>query len=158
MLVEFGNAAPTRTENKPAVTYINVPDEGYTYEVADSAADLARKVMVEIATAPDGKTRLPDQEAILAVVTAWRQESTEAPMWVWSDNNDFAVLLANFFDCPVGRPDDIEDAYHTKAGAPGVGPQNTDPDAEPIAAVLEGSDADKAQPPTEAATDTEVSS
>ena len=149
MLVVFGNEAPTRTENSPTITRVEVPDS-YTYEVADSAADLARQVAVEIATAPDGITRLPNQEALLAVVTSWRMESTKSPTWVWSDNDDFAVLLGQYFDCPVGQPDDVEETHYTFSGPPGTGPVNTDPDAEPVAAVLDGADADKAQPPADA--------
>lgn len=160
MIVEFGNIAPTRVEydGNPRVTTISIPDS-YTYEVAESAADLAREVAVEMATAPDGRTRLPGQEAILAAVTAWRQESTERPAWIWSDNHDFAVLLGQMLNCPVGRPDDVETTHHTDSGGPGVGPVNTDPDAEPVPAVLEGADAEKVQPPPEAsAVETEVSS
>lgn len=149
MRVIFGNEAPTRTENTPTITQIDVPDS-YTYEVADSAADLAKTVMNEVATAPDGITRLPGQEALLAVQAGWRAESTKPPTWVWSDNEDFAVLLGQYFNCPVGAPDDVEDTHFTFSGPPGTGPMYAHPDDDPIEAVLEGADYDKAQPPAEA--------
>ncbi len=121
MRVELGNRNPTAPgAQKPAVTYVNVP-ESYTYEVADSAEQLATDVMREVVRG-GGVTHLPDQEAILAVSAAWNNESSGSPAWVWSDNEDFAVLLGHFFGAPVGRPDDVEQTHHTNAGPPGVGP------------------------------------
>lgn len=160
MRVAFGNEAPTRIDRdtqgaEPRVTYIEIPDV-YTYAVADSAADLARETMQHLATAPDGITHMPDQEALLAVVASWRAESTKPPTWVWSDNDDFAVLLGQYFDCPVGVPDDVEDTHHTVSGPPGTGPGVIHPDDDPVPAVLEGADAQKAEPPAENAGDAEV--
>lgn len=160
MRVAFGNAAPTRIDREtqgtaPRVTYIEVPDS-YTYEVADSAADLARETMEHIATAPDGITHMPGQEALIAVVTAFRAESTKPPSWVWSDNADFAVLLGRYFDCPVGVPEDVEETHHTLSGPPGTGPLYVHPDDDPIPPVLEGADAQKVEPPADAG-DTEAS-
>lgn len=133
MQVQFGNNYPTRITpdsvdlngrdvfNAPRVTTVSVPDT-YTYVVADSAADLANDTAAQLGRAVDGITRMPDQEALLAVIASWRAESSGTPSWVWSDNEDFAVLLGHFFDCPVGRPTDIETTHHTDAGPPGVGP------------------------------------
>jgi hypothetical protein len=120
MQVELGNNNPTHEgATGPAVTYCSVPDT-YTYEVADSADDLAMEVMREISTG-GGLTRLPDQEAVLAVVAAWNNESSGKPGWVWSDNEEFEVLLGKFFGCPVGRPEDVEATHYTNSGAPGIG-------------------------------------
>lgn len=135
MLVEFGNPNPSHTDNKPVVTYLPIPD-AYTYVVADSAADLAAEVKSHWANAlieRDGITNLPDQEAILIAQAAWRAESRGGkPDWVWSDNDAFAVLLGHFFDCPVGRPDDVEARYFTDAGEPGVSrPAPDEPEATP---------------------------
>lgn len=130
MLVEFGNANPRNTEG-PAVTYMNVPDT-YTYKVADSAARLASDLRDHIADAlvsNDGITHLPDQEALLAVQAGWRAEGNGQPSWVWSDNEDFAALLGHFFNCPVGRPSDLEETHFTNAGAPGVRPRDAEADA-----------------------------
>ncbi len=121
VLVEMGNLNPNAVGAEgPAVTYIGVPDS-YTYEVAKSAETLANDVAAHVGRASNGVTRLPDQEALLAVVAAWNAESGGSPEWVWSDNKDFAVLLGRFYDCQVGRPDDIEATHHTNAGPPSQG-------------------------------------
>ena len=138
MNVEMGNPAPTTTENAPAVTYFSVPGD-YGYVPHDSAAELANAIARHLVAQPDPRvTRLGDvsggtgdHEAFLAVLNGWRAESTGTPTWVWSDDEDFAVLLGAFFDCPVGRPDDLEDSHFTTAGAPGVHPP------EPAEAVSE---------------------
>jgi hypothetical protein len=117
MQVELGNPNPTHLGTiGPAITYVGVPDV-YTYEVADSADDLAMDVMREVSTG-GGITHLPAQEAMLSVVAVWNNESSGSPSWVWSDNEDFAVLLGKFFGCPVGRPSDVEETHYTYSGGP----------------------------------------
>lgn len=125
MRVEYGNPTPTNTDyDGPAVTYQIIPDS-YTYEVSPDAGELAAEVALQLSTAPDGITRMPSQEAILAAIAGWRANSSSNPTWVWSDNDDFAVLLGKFFNCPVGRPADVEETHYTYAGPPGVGPEVT---------------------------------
>lgn len=122
MLVELGNVAPVDPNAvAPTVTYINVPDS-YTYVPATSAAALAVEVMREVVNGQPNVTHLPDQEAVVGVVSTWPSHSNASPTWVWSDNEDFAVLLGHYFDCPVGRPDDVEATHHTNAGPAGVAP------------------------------------
>lgn len=143
MQVELGNPAPHSLPAGnggnggeptalpgPQVTYVNIPDDvdadgnrHYGYTVADSAAELARDAAFAIVQgAPGGVTRLPGQEALLAVTNLWASHGSQPPSWVWSDNDDFAVLLGHYFRCPVGRPDNVEDTHYTASGAPGVGP------------------------------------
>lgn len=149
MLVELGNMIPTADTVGPAVTYMSVPEEdlygNQTYEAAksgalmevginqtreiSSAADLAVEVMRQVSSG-GGITHLPQQEAVLSVIAAWNSEGNTRPAWVWSDNERFAVLLGEFFGCPVGRPADVEQTHYTVAGPPGVFP----PDAEALAA------------------------
>jgi hypothetical protein len=138
MRVEFGNTAPTATENSPVVTTIVIPDS-YGYTAHESAATLAANIARHLATAPGGITRLGDisdgtgdHEAILATITGVRNESNATPAWVWSDNEDFAVLVGEFYGCPVGRPDDTEDTHFTASGAPGVHPEDLVPDEPAI--------------------------
>lgn len=123
MQVEYGNPAANFVNfDEPTVTYQTIPDS-YSYQVASDAGELASEIALKMATAPDGITRMPDQEAMLSAIAGWRANSRANPTWVWSDNEDFAVLLGKFFGCPVGRPADLEETYHTIAGAPGVGPE-----------------------------------
>jgi hypothetical protein len=122
MQVELGNVAATMVEwDGPRVTYVSVP-ETYTYEVADSAEDLATEVAKHLAQNPGGQTHLPGQEALLAVNATWQAHSSAPPSWVWSDNADFGVLLGRFYGCPVGRPGDVEGTHFTHSGPPGSGP------------------------------------
>jgi hypothetical protein len=123
MHVELGNTAPTTVsgdDGAPRVTYVNVPEE-YTYAEADSAEELAGEALQHLARSAGGVTHMPDQEALVAVNAAWQTQSAGKPAWVWADSEPFAVLLGKFFDCPVGRPDDVEQTHHTYAGAPGTG-------------------------------------
>jgi hypothetical protein len=128
--VELGNNAPRAAGAvAPAVTYVNVPEE-YTYVVEDSAATLGERIRQAVAGG-GGITHEPDQEAIISVAAAWAAEGAGQPTWVWSDNPDFVVALAAFFNCPIGRPPDVEMTHYTAAGAPG----NLGPDAEALAAI-----------------------
>lgn len=124
MQVEYGNPAANFVNfDEPTVTYQTIPDE-YTFDSGTATAqEVASSVALNMATAPDGITRMPGQEAILAAVAGWRANSRANPTWVWSDNEDFATLLGKFFNCPVGRPADVEQTHHTLAGPPGVGPE-----------------------------------
>jgi hypothetical protein len=136
-------------DGPPRVLVVTVPDD-YTYTVAEdgaemqvgrssdgsarlvhpsSAAALATEVAAHIGRAVDGISQIPDQEALLSVIGAWRRESNGMPSWVWSDNDDFAVLVGAYFECPVGRPVDVEATHHTPAGPPGVAGRDADTDA-----------------------------
>lgn len=140
MLVELSNVAPIEyvqrpfvengqvvirevaaVLNGPAVFRMTVPDN-YTFVPAKSAKDLAVEVMRDITTGDPQVTHMPDQEAVIAVVNAWNRHSNQKPGWAWSDNDDFAVLLGRYFDCPVGKPTDVEETHYTVSGAPGDGP------------------------------------
>jgi hypothetical protein len=136
MLVELGNTLPDTGE--PDVINVSVPDI-YTYVVADgtndmelgagnvatpeTAAELATHVMRDISVGDPDLTHSPDQEALISVVRTWAAYNRSgSPTWVWSDDDNFAVLLGCYFASPVGRPDDVEETHHTASGPPGVGP------------------------------------
>lgn len=129
MLVEFGNVAPEGVEGTgvegPAVTRLSIPDH-YTYVVAhegtaptmrlpdehsdsprrdvDNAAMLASIAKDNIETGDTRLSHLPDHEALVSVANSWAALGQGRPSWVWSDNDDFAVLLGHYFGCSVGRP------------------------------------------------------
>src|SRR5262245_34843307 len=140
ILVELGNTNPRREGAEgPAVTYISIPDD-YTYEVAESAPELAAAILADKFNGDPAITHMPGQEAAIAVHAHWQMEGLgQNPSWVWSSNDDFAVLLGHLLNAPVGRPADVEETHHTNFGPPGVGPR------EAIEAV--GSDAEKQVPP-----------
>jgi hypothetical protein len=141
MLVEMGNVAPASDAAGPAVcrmtiygTYV-VADKGARMTighgnevVVESAADLAAHAAAHLGRAV-GVTHLPEQEALLNVRALWMDESQAPPSWVWSDDENFAVLLGEFFGCPVGRPDDVEMTHHTVNGPPGVRGRDAEADA-----------------------------
>lgn len=129
MRIEFGNPSPREAATGepvpgPSVTYVNIPDT-YTFKGGADAKDLA----LHLAQNPD-ITNLPDHEAFVAVAhgTAglWTRHSASKPSWVWSDNEDMSALLSEYYGCPVGRPDDLEDTHYTQSGAPGVGTPQAD--------------------------------
>lgn len=141
MLVELGNPvrtnpSPGTNPTAPAVTYLNIPDschvlgDGTEGDVAhygvggdfDAAAIRAEFGQMRL----DGVTHLPGHEALLTIIHPlhglWSQHGTEDPSWVWSDNDELARQLSDWYQVPVGRPGDMEDTHFTKAGPPGVIP------------------------------------
>lgn len=110
MNVAWGNPDPTGDVEGPTVTEQSIP-EFYTYVVADDAATLANEALRDINTGDPDRSHLPDQEALVAAANAWRALGNGSPSWVWSDNEDFAVLLGHYFGCPVGRPDTSEEGH-----------------------------------------------
>ncbi len=53
----------------------------------------------------------------------WSYHSDSPATWVESDSPGLSALLAEHFGCPEGAPDDLEDTHWTRAGRPGVGPE-----------------------------------
>ena len=133
MLVELGNHAPLNADHgQRAVTYVNIPDS-YSLKKGLDAADF-RAHLGDSLLERGGVTRLPEHEAALVVTHpdgVWKKHSSEKPAWVWSDNAELQRFLSDFYGCPVGRPDGLEDNYYTRFGPPGVGPW-----ANPVNALL----------------------
>lgn len=129
MNVELGNKTPkmgdgslAELDGAPAVTYIVIPDS-YTFDPDVDVDELQRHLY---RTRSTGITNRPNDEAIMAVVHAdgiWSNHSgDDSPAWVACDDNPaFAMALGRFFQCPVGRPEDIEETHYTRGGPPGVG-------------------------------------
>ena len=128
-LIELGNPAPKMEDGSPtasgdpAVTYVQIPD---TYELGPEADDVdMRDVALHLLQAPGGVTHLPGLEPLLAVIHPgglWGFHSDDKPTWVKCDDPRLERLLAEFYQCPVGAPDDLEDTHYTRFGMPGVGP------------------------------------
>ena len=128
MKVELGNPAPKNGDGTPAdlggapaVTYITVPDE-YSFDENVDVHDLQRHLYRTMNTAI---TNRPKDEALMAVVHSSGvfsfHSGANAPTWVHcSDNPAFEKKLAEFFDCPAGRPANVEDTHFTRHGPPGV--------------------------------------
>jgi hypothetical protein len=103
--VEFGNPNPVGVDH-PSVTRAVIPDF-YTYAVTDDAAALAAQVRGEVDNSEI--THQPGQEALVAAANIWRAHGNGTPSWVWSDNDNFAILLGHYFGCPVvGHPTNEE--------------------------------------------------
>lgn len=124
MYVEMGNAAPHEYRGDspepfpltgPAVYRISIPDS-YTMEPAD-ASELALHVVQRPGMLTPGVaavSHLPDQEAFVAVVSDWPHHSAQGPSWVESDHEELERVLAAFYGCDVGKPDDVEDTHVTQ--------------------------------------------
>jgi hypothetical protein len=122
MRVELGNVSPKDVNHSdPCVTYVTLSDED-TFNPSVDVAEL-RAHLSDSALYNDGVTHRPDDEALLDIVSpsgVWAKLSNAKPSWVDSDNADMARILGEWFDCPVGKPADVEDTHWTNAGAPGV--------------------------------------
>lgn len=139
MRVELGNTAPHQNGQSvdlgaPTVTSIGI-DDSYTFaggKLEDISGGLLR------AGAHPLGLQLPDHEALVAVIHgggAWNAHGQSAPSWVWSDNDNMAQLLGEYFRCPVGRPEDLEQTHFTLHGPPGVGPSVPGLPVDPAAGV-----------------------
>jgi hypothetical protein len=134
MQVELGNAAPRSADGSAVddgehrVTYVNIPDEAYELDLG--AAPSVEQLALHLLQADGGVTKLPGLEPLLAIVHpdgAWARHSTGKPTWVYSGTHpELAEFLGEFFGCPVGRPDNVEDTHWTRSGMPGVGPTPDD--------------------------------
>ena len=144
MLVKLGNPSPVHGPlgareplPGPAVTTVVIPDTeddagNRLYQVM-AGADLDA-VKRSLGERPD-VTNLPGHEALLVIVHpggVWANHSAGGkPSWVWSDDEEFARQLGEFFDIPVGEPTDVEATHFTDAGPPGVGPPEPPPEEPP---------------------------
>ena len=129
MLVQFGNTAPLedgvpQERDAPCVTYANLHD--YKFQPgANSVGDVKMHLADAIVTR-QGVTHLPGQEALIAVVHPTdgivAKHTNGKPSWIWSDSPDLAKFLGEYYGCPVGIPEGVEDTHHTMSGPPGVVP------------------------------------
>lgn len=127
MNYELGNPSPIlpqgETRDGPCVTYGYIP-ESYTFTdglgVADFKTHLTDSLLMR-----GNVTSLPDNEAALVVAHpdgAWGRHSTGRPSWALSDSPGFQRFLSEFYQCPEGRPSDVEETHYALAGPPGVVP------------------------------------
>lgn len=131
MIVEMGNRTPHQCVIRDGVEVGHEPlahGEPAVYSWSDHGA-----LTHDASAGLDGKTagihvlsnditHLPDHEGFVSVLSDWPHHSPNPPSWVWSDEPDLARMLSEFYGCPVGIPDDVEDTHHTVNGPPGVGP------------------------------------
>lgn len=144
--VELGNENPILKDgddpmDAPCVTEISIPNdpanfpEGHhAYQQVMDSGMTGAELKDHIANAvldQDGITHLPGHEAVMAVahpLGIWRAHCTKGakPTWVWSDNLEVARILSEYFECPMGRPADVEDTHYTSHNGitfgPGSGP------------------------------------
>lgn len=70
---------------------------------------------------PSGVKGLPDHAAFTAVAHPagfWQAVAApgSTPAWVRSDHPGMEKMLADYYDCPIGAPGDLEDRYLTRYG------------------------------------------
>jgi hypothetical protein len=121
MLVELGNHARLHAiDDRPAVTYYNVPDS-YAHDEGLDGNEfrdrLARSLLL------NKPVKAGDAEALYSVVNAWPSHASDSPAWVWSDNAQMAQNLSDFYEgLTIGRPDGFEDLYWRNNGAQSLPP------------------------------------
>lgn len=153
----------------PTVTYVHIPVDPDNYPEGHHAYQQVlgtnitgaeiRSHMEQAVLYGKGVTHLPGHEAVVVVANpasgAWRQHTRDGstkPTWVHAyatmpDQAEQAAeverLLSEIYECPAGRPADLEDTHHTSyfgvTLTPGEGPHNSDIAAG--AAAAEGTDA-----------------
>lgn len=150
MLVELGNAAALKADNAdPRVTYLTIPEAdeqglgGYTQpdqhddsmfpeELATAlqgvASNSARRMIIDgYLSHPSGVRGFPEHEAFISIIHpggAWKSHSLLDPTWVHCPGHPgLEKMLGDYFGCPIGQPNDVEDTHWTRNGMPGVGPE-----------------------------------
>ena len=142
MIIEFGNHAAHRgIDERPKVTTIHIPEAdetglgGYTHKPGLSVAEF-RSHRQDALDLRGGTTRLPDHEALLAIVNAWPQHSSDKPAWLEvtahpltpkGHAKDIEKFLHEFYGTDGAiKPLDVEERYWTKHGPPGTFPAPPD--------------------------------
>ena len=94
----------------------------------------ARRMFIKahLGARADGVTHLPNHSAFLVIAHptqgSWASVATPgtSPTWVWSSHPGLQAFLAEFYGCPEGRPDGVEDTHYTQYGKtvypPGAAP------------------------------------
>ena len=134
MQVELGNSTPTRGDpNSRVVTYMRIPDE-YTFarnvDVEEWRSHLAESLMMN-----NGITNFPGGEVLNQLTHPagmQRLFMRGTPDWVWSDDEDAARVVSEFFRCPISVRDEsdfslghnpmVDELYWRRAGATSVPP------------------------------------
>ena len=131
MLVELGTRAPSAKvrhddpQRRPIVVYSHIPD---TYSFArDVNTEEFRAHLTHAVMHNDGVTNFEGSEALLPLTHPggiWREVSSSAPQWVWSDDKDLERFLSEYHQVPAGRPLNYDGDYWRRHGlrrlAPGV--------------------------------------
>lgn len=112
-------------QGRPVITYCRVPDEHPFDPELDGRA--LRDHVASALMFSGGITNFPGAEAILSICHPYGAFANEAhgrPSWVWSDNPDMQRQLAEYFECPEGRPQFLDETHWRLGGlgklAPGV--------------------------------------
>ena len=138
MLVELGNPnAVGATDDAPRVTTFHFPEADETgqggYTLDEGMDHKAFKDHVNDANNYNGgTTHLPNHEILLSLTEGWKAVSKGRPTWVKASEHANGItpahhvpeverFLSDYFEIPVGIPEDIELTHHTKFGPPGVG-------------------------------------
>lgn len=141
MIIELGNHASANrgVDDAPKVTTFHIPEAdkkglgGYTHVPGKISVDEFKQHRQEAVDYRGGLTRLPDHEALLAVVSGWSSQSNAAPEWVKvtphsaglglkDAGDDIERFLQEYYRVDKPMPADVEARYHTRYGPPGVGP------------------------------------
>ncbi len=129
MFIELGNTSPKSADGSvvdlgcPVVTRVHVPDS-YSFDPSLDVEAL-RSHLRDADDFSEGITNFEGAEAVISIVHpsgAWRNHSSARPTWVSCDNEDFQHVLAAFYNCPEGKPSDVEATHYTTSGPPGIFP------------------------------------
>lgn len=111
----------------PAVTHVDIPDD-YTFNPDVNVDELVREMFRAQQTG--GVTSRPDDEVLLVFLHwdgFWTHHGKDMPSWVSVTgpdavkNDGLERVLADYYGCARGVPDDVEATHYTRSGPPGVG-------------------------------------
>ena len=97
----------------PSVVYAQLFDEAYSFDRTMSG--------LEVREALTRRGDIANNELMVNMLSAggwWNSRSLCNPDWVWSNDVDFQRIVAEYFHCKEGRPEDVEDVYWTNSGPP----------------------------------------
>ncbi len=94
---------------------------GITDETQKS--NIRRAMLQAQMSAETGSVGLPDHEAFVAIASPngfWQAIASPGTKPAWVAVEDYPALeemLADYYDCPRGKPDNVEDTYTTRSGS-----------------------------------------
>lgn len=150
MRIELGNPSPKLADGTttpgPAVTVLHTNPAASFDPNVDIGDYLLHLLQRQQATGDEYTvTNRPNDEILVALLheegmmarsfggsPTFLHVTPEADGETQESADAMAAVLSRIWNCPVGKPDDVEDTHFTEAGAPGVHPPT---DAQIVASI-----------------------
>jgi hypothetical protein len=121
MLLELGTTDPVGVhqdpQRRPVITYANIPDT-YTFDPGVNT-EAWRSHLTAAVMENGGITNFGNEEVIASLTHPgglWPASGRGKPTWAWSDNADLQRFCSEYWGCPEGRPDYLDETHWRRAG------------------------------------------